>query len=70
MYKFKKELKNEALKGRTITYLANEIGITKVYLTNILNGKRECSKVVAYSITKVLNNEKELKDYFVKKEVL
>ena len=68
MYTFNETLKVKVLKGRTITYIANEVGITKQYLTSILNGKRECSKTIAYCITKSLCMNAEISDYFTRKE--
>lgn len=40
------------------------IGITQPCLSNILHGKVACRKVVAYCITKYLNKDAEIKDYF------
>ena len=40
------------------------IGITQPCLSNILNGKVACRKVVAYCITKYLNENAEIEDYF------
>ena len=68
MYMFKKSKKAELLSGRTITYVANKIGITPNYLTAILNNKRGCSKLVAHCITKCFCQEAEIIDYFIKKE--
>lgn len=67
MYIFNATEKAKALQGRTITYVANKIGITTAYLTSVLNGKRGCSKPIAYCITKCLCQEAELEDYFEKK---
>ena len=64
MYKFKSGKKDEFLQGRKITYVAKNVGITRVYLTDILNGKSECSKLVAFCIVKVLYPEKEIADYY------
>jgi hypothetical protein len=64
MYYFKNELKTKLLKGRKINYVADGIGINKTYLYNILNGKKEPSKVVAYSIVKFCDSESEIRDYF------
>lgn len=60
MYKLKENIELKLNK----TKASEDIGITRVYLTNILNHKRECSKVVAYCITKFLNSEAEIADYF------
>ena len=42
------------------------IGITQPTLSNILNRKKLCRKVVAYCITKFINQNAEIEDYFVK----
>ena len=44
------------------------IGITQPCLSNILNGKVACRKVVAYCITKYLNQDAEIEDYFIKEK--
>ena len=48
------------------TLASERIGITRVYLTNILNGKQTCSKVVAYCITKYLDKNAEIEEYFMR----
>lgn len=67
MYYFKETEKARALSGRTITYVANKIGVTAPFLTSVLNGKRHCSKLTAYCITKCLCQESEIEDYFYEK---
>ena len=64
MYRFKKEMKKEFLQGRTITYVAEKIGITRVHLTNVLNQRDNCSKLVAFCVVKSVYPEKEIADYF------
>ena len=64
MYLFKKDEKTNLLNGRTITYVASEIGITKEFLTSILNGKRACSRLVAYCVVKSLHSDAEIEDFF------
>ena len=49
------------------TQACKDIGITRVYLTNILNKRIACSKVVAFCITKYLDNNAEIEDYFERK---
>lgn len=68
MYYFKEVEKAMVLQGRTISFVARKIGITPAFLTSILNRKRGCSKVVAYSVTKCLCQESEIEDYFIKEE--
>ena len=67
MYLFNKTEKANILSGRTITYVANKIGVTPTFLTSVFNGKRTCSKTVAYCIVKCLCQEAEIEDYFVKR---
>ena len=47
--------------------MAKVIGLNPDTLRRVINGKQECSKLVAYCITKFLNYEAEIEDYFVKK---
>ena len=65
MYLFNKTEKANILSGRTITYVANKIGVTPTFLTSVFNGKRTCSKTVAYCIVKCLCQEAEIEDYFI-----
>ncbi len=48
--------------------LCETIGLTAPTMSNIINGKVACRKVVAYCITKYFNQEAEIEDYFYKKE--
>ena len=43
------------------------IGLAQKTLTNILNGKVACRKVVAFCITKYLDENAEIEDYFIRK---
>ena len=47
--------------------MANVIGLSPDTVRRVINGKQECSKLVAYCITKFLNYEAEIEDYFIKK---
>ena len=47
--------------------MAKVIGLNPDTLRKVINGKQECSKLVAYSITTFLNYEAEIEDYFIKK---
>lgn len=42
------------------------IGLAQPTLSNILNRKVACRKVVAFSIVKYINENAEIEDYFVK----
>ena len=47
--------------------MAKVIGLNPDTLRRVINGKQECSKLVAYCITKFLNYEAEIEDYFIRK---
>lgn len=64
MYIFKSERKKELLKGRTITYIAEQIGVTNGFLSQVFNGKKSCSKLVAYCLCKILDSDLEIEDCF------
>lgn len=63
MYLFKTEIPVKI--NQTIA--SKVIGITQPTLSNILNGKVACRKVVAFCITKYLDDNAKIEDYFVKK---
>ena len=46
------------------TAASEVIGITQPTLSNILNRKVACRKVVAFCIVKYLDNDAEIEDYF------
>ena len=68
MYKFKKEKYDEFVKKFKITGVANNIGITPYYLSEIINGRRICKKTVAYCITKAIDSDAEINEYFTLKD--
>ena len=47
MWYFKKEKKDEFLKGRKILWISYFTGLTQGYISRILNRKVGCSRVVA-----------------------
>ena len=63
MYLFKTEISVKI--NQTIA--SKVIGITQPTLSNILNGKVACRKVVAFCIAKYLDDNAEIEDYFIKK---
>ena len=63
MYLFKTEIPVKI--NQTIA--SKVIGITQPTLSKILNGKVACRKVVAFSITKYLDETAEINDFFYKK---
>lgn len=48
------------------TIASEVIGLAQPTLSNILNRKVACRKVVAFSIVKYLDDEAEIEDYFKK----
>ena len=49
------------------TIASEVIGLSQPTLSNILNRKVACRKVVAFCITKYINENAEIEDYFDKK---
>ena len=64
MYKFKKEKYLDLLDGRTVEWLAKQIGYTNVSLYYLFNGQRTCKKALAIAIVKTLNNKYKVEDFF------
>lgn len=61
MYMFKSNIN---LKYINKAEASKIIGVSRVTLSNVLNRKCACRKVVAYCITKFINNNAEITDYF------
>ena len=64
MYIFKKEILNNFGFASTQKKMAEDIGVSESYFSKILNQKRKCSKVLAYAITKRINENKEIANFF------
>ena len=64
MYTFKDK---ETARMFNKTQMAKVIGLNPDTLRRVINGKQECSKLVAYCITKFLDDEAKIEDYFIKK---
>lgn len=64
MYRFKQDIEYKI--NQTIA--SKVIGITQPTLSNILSGKVACRKVVAFCITKYLDENAEIEDYFERVE--
>lgn len=47
--------------------LAEKVGIAQATMNRIFKGKQSCSKMTAYAITKLINENAEIEDYFKKK---
>ena len=62
MYRFKKE-KFDKIKLNQ-TRIADEIGISRQYINGVINNKYNCRKIVAYAMTKLINSNAEINDYF------
>ena len=60
MYLFKNEMDITVNQ----TKASEVIGIDRSFLNQVLQGKKHCSKVIAYCITKYLNEDAEIEDYF------
>ena len=60
MYRFKTLFELEINK----TAASKEIGVSREYLTDVLNGKKDCTKILAYCITKYINPNAEIRDLF------
>ena len=62
MYRFKKELFiNIKINQKN---LADEIGLSRQYINGVINNKYNCRKIVAYAMTKLIDSDAEISDYF------
>lgn len=61
MWKFKDK---EVAKTYNKVQMAKVVGLNPDTLRRVINGKQVCTKLVAYCITKFLNSEAEIEDYF------
>ena len=66
MYKFKIEKKNELTNKYKLSDVADMIGLNLSTISRIINGKQACKKVVALCITKLLDQNKEINEYFIR----
>lgn len=57
---------DDVLDGRTKTSIAKKVGVTKQTVINVCNGKTKCSREMAYCLTKALDPEAEIADFFVR----
>lgn len=58
----------EVAKMYNKTQMAKAVGLNPDTLRRVINGKQVCSKLVAYCITKFLDSEAEITDYFIREE--
>ena len=62
-YKFKRNKRDDVLHKRTFADIAEEIGIDKTYLSQIVNG-RKCTKIIAYAFCKAISSQTEIEELF------
>lgn len=62
MYRFKKELFTNIKINQS--KMAKEIGLSFQYVDGIINNRYNCRKLVAYAMTKLINSNAEINDYF------
>lgn len=63
-YSLKEEVSKEFRKKYKNQYIVDNIGMSKTYISLILNRKRNCPKQVAFAITKLIDSEAEVTDFF------
>ena len=65
MYWFKETERAKVLQGRTMRYMAEEkLCCSYTYLTEILKGKKGCSRRMAKDITNCISFSAKIEDYF------
>lgn len=64
MFKIKQEVAERIKRKYKLLNIANEVGITNGYLSLIFNKKRSCPKKTAYCITKAIDENAEILDFF------
>lgn len=62
MYRFRKELFTNIKINQS--KMANEIGLSFQYVNGVINNRYNCRKIVAYAMTKLINSDAEISDYF------
>lgn len=63
MYEFKLNRDDVTL---NIGIASKVIGIDRSWLSQVLNKRKHCTKIVAFCITKYLDEDAEIDDYFIK----
>lgn len=58
--------KKEFTKGMTNREIARQLDISESFVSTVLCGRRTCSRLVAFAITRLVGRY-DLKGYFVKK---
>ena len=67
MYIFNTLLKKDFLQGRKIIFIANKLEISPNGLRSVLNAKRRCSRVYAYTLLKWMGYDDDDFEKFFKK---
>lgn len=67
MYLLNNEAK-ERLSQYKLKKVAETIGINPRTLSDMINKNRTCIKLTAYSLSKYLDKDAEIVDYFIRKE--
>jgi plasmid maintenance system antidote protein VapI len=66
MYQIKETAKELIKEKIRISYLTKKTELSRQYISMIINKNQVCSQVVAYNITKALDENKKIEDYFIK----
>lgn len=64
VYKLREDKAEEIKSKYRNSYFVEKAGLSKNYISLILNRKRNVSKVVAYVMTKLIDENAEILDYF------
>lgn len=63
-YRMKKEASEEIDRIYKRKLFMDEIGLSKSYLSLVFHGRKDIAKVYAYAITKCVDLNKDILDYF------
>ncbi len=66
MYILKEEASKKIRKERQLVDIAKEVGISLTYVSLVFAGKKTCPKTVAFCITKIVDMNAEIEDFFIK----
>ena len=66
MFEIKQEVAERIKSKYKLSSIAKEVGISNSYLTLIFKNERPCSKKLAYCITKYIDENAEIEDFFDK----
>ena len=63
-YYLKKGIAEKIKRTYKNKYFVETVGISTSFVSLILNRRKGCDKTYAYSITKAINSEAEIRDFF------